>query len=347
MENVRGLVQHLHLTHLHIWLDQNASVPDSPHWLKKSQKKKKKKDLKLFTFHPVYKPSCRKSSNCSWVHFLVCVISELITIAFHVRCCHCGYKPKDKKERSVFAKLMTCEVEDERVVGRVLWGSFDNMFGFVRTWKENLNVNVEVISDFVCSFPLCVSVFVFFFPSLLFLFSYPLPLTFLPPPSHFPSSPFHFSFPSSPSLLIPHLTFPFLPLTSFHLPLILSFPPTHLSFPPPSRFPSPTFFLSLFFYVFPLSSFSSCFLSSLVLFFSLSPFPFALPYVSSLSHCLFPSFSFLPSVILSLFLLHQLFPHPHVIFSPFSPYPPHPAWFFISLYTAHLPILLNPPPLLL
>lgn len=61
------------------------------------------------------------------------MISELITIAFHVRCCHCGYKPKDKKERSVFAKLMTCEVEDERVVGRVLWGSFDNMFGFVRT----------------------------------------------------------------------------------------------------------------------------------------------------------------------------------------------------------------------
>lgn len=170
-----------------------------------------------------------------------------------------------------------------------------------------------------------------FFSSLRFCFCFllPLPLVslFLPPPSHFPSSPFHFSFPSSPSLLIPHLTFPFLPLTSFHFPLILSFPTTHLSFPPPSRFPSPTFFL--FSFMSSHSPFSSCYLSSLVLFFSLSPFPFALPYVSSLSlfYCLFPSFSssFLPSVILSLFLLHQLFPHPHVIFSPFSPYPPHPA----------------------
>lgn len=91
-----------------------------------------------------------------------------------------------------------------------------------------------------------------FFSSLRFCFCFllPLPLVslFLPPPSHFPSSPFHFSFPSSPSLLIPHLTFPFLrlPLTSFHLPLLLSFPPTHLSFPPPSRFPSPTFFLFSF-----------------------------------------------------------------------------------------------------
>lgn len=232
MENVRGLVQHLHLTHLHIWLDQNASVPDSPHWLKKSQKK----DLKLFTFHPVYKPSCRKSSNCSWVHFLVCVISELITIAFHVRCCHCGYKPKDKKERSVFAKLMTCEVEDERVVGRVLWGSFDNMFGFVRTWKENLNVNVEVISDFVCSFPLCVSVFVFFFPSLSLSFlSLPLFLSFLSltsyPSSHFSSPPSHILSPSS------HPFFPSHSLILFPLPP--SFP---LSFPLPPAFLSLHFF---------------------------------------------------------------------------------------------------------
>lgn len=100
-----------------------------------------------------------------------------------------------------------------------------------------------------------------FFSSLRFCFCFllPLPLVslFLPPPSHFPSSPSHFSFPSSPSLLIPHLTFPFLrlPLTSFHLPLLLSFPPTHLSFSPslpPSRFPSPSLLLS-FPYIFSFS----------------------------------------------------------------------------------------------
>lgn len=80
-----------------------------------------------------------------------------------------------------------------------------------------------------------------FFSSLRFCFCFllPLPLTFLPLPPTFPFLPLpHFL--SLISLFLPSLSHPFTFLSSFlSLPLTYPFPL------PPSRFPFPTFFLSL------------------------------------------------------------------------------------------------------